>query len=832
MVFGVACTDDYIYPHEEPEWLGASIYDYLKEQGNFKNYVRLIEDTEYDLILGKTGSKTLFVANDEAFDRFYEDNEWGVNSYDELTMSQKYLILKFGMIDNAYLIETLANYNNDGLVYGTALRRKTSLSVYDSIPFLKGDDLPQNPFYDRFRDKGVYLMKDATTSPIVHFLQKPLQNATVSDQDFEFITGVSRNSDSLDAHIFNHKIVSRDIVCKNGYVHVLEDVMIPPKNIAEIIFSKEELSKFSGLMERFSAPYFDETSTIGYREYNRGFTDSIFKKQFFSKYGGATEYPDDAEINPELLLPFNPEWNSYKRVGIDNALQNDMAVILAPTNQALEDYFTYGSGIILKDRYGSWDNIPDDIVVLFLKRHMRESFLESVPSRFDKMTDSENSAINISTDDIVNAYIGVNGIVYETNKVYPPDDYVSVYGPVLFSEKTKVFNWAIRRNDFRLYLNSLVSRYSFLVPTDQYFKDYIDPVAYGKDVPAAVKYWYNNQEETVYATMYKYNPATNTVGDSLSLITDASFISNRLLDLLDAHIVVGDIETGEQYYITKGVNYIKVNDDNGNLTVQGGGDINLNKSIGISSVYEQTNGKTYFIDKPIQTPLQSVYKVLSETPEFSAFFELLSGFPANSNSSVFVKKRNYYGVDYNVKFFNTYNYTVYVPTNSAIENAIRDGVIKSWDVINAITDAEIQLAEIQKLERFLRYHFQDNSVFINGKPKNDRYQTATIKTNSDITSFLTFENKYYKLGVESDGTDLVLSTDTKVNGDLNGEKVAQVVTDNGLYNIMARDYIFNGNPQSYLEVDGTGVGSPFENTEISTSSSAVIHQIDNILRFE
>ena len=834
VLFFVACTDDYFYPHEEPKWLGGSIYEYLKDEGNYANYVKLIEDTDYDPILGKTGSKTLFVADDDAFNRFYQDNEWGVGSYEEFTMAQKLLILKFGMLDNAYLIETLANYNNGGLVYGTAFRRATSLSVFDSIPFLKGDELPESKFYDRFRTDGIHLLKDASSSPMIHFLQKPLQNATISDEDFEFITSVSRSSDSIDAHIFDHRVVERDIVCKNGYVHVLDDVLIPPQNIAEIIFDSDDLSEFSKLMERFSAPYYNSEATQAYREYNSSFTDSLFEKRFFSSIstGGAMFYPDGELINSELWLPFNPEWNSYHRTGIDNALQNDMAVILAPNNEALTDYFTYGSGIILKERYGSWENIPDDIIVLFLKRHMRASFLETVPSRFENMTDSENSAIDISTDDIVDAKIGVNGLVYVTNTVYPPDDYVSVYGPVLFSEQTRVFNWAIRQNDFRLYLNSLVSKYSFLVPTDEYFNNYIDPVAYGKDVPAAVKYWYNTEDETVNATMYDYDPTTQTVGDSIGIITNASFISNRLLDLLDAHVVVGDIESGQQYYLTKGVNYLKIEDKGGTLSIQGGGDIELNKTVNVTSEYEQSNGKTYFIDKPIQTPLKSVYTVLSETPEFSAFFELCTGFPASSNNAIFVRQRNYYGVDYNVKFFNTYNYTVYVPTNSAIEQAISDGVIKSWDMINEITDAQVQVEEMRKLERFLRYHFQDNSVYINGQPRSRQYQTATIKTNSDITKFLTYVNKYYKLGVESDGTDIVLTTDTKVNGDLDGTNMARVEKSNGLYNIMARDYIFNANPQTYLEADGTGVGLQFENSEITTSSSSVIHQIDNVLRFE
>ena len=30
--WSTSCRDEYIYDNEEPEWLGASIYDYLKEQ--------------------------------------------------------------------------------------------------------------------------------------------------------------------------------------------------------------------------------------------------------------------------------------------------------------------------------------------------------------------------------------------------------------------------------------------------------------------------------------------------------------------------------------------------------------------------------------------------------------------------------------------------------------------------------------------------------------------------------------------------------------------------------------------------------------------------------
>ena len=36
-----SCADPYLYDDEEPEWLGESIYDYLEEDGHFKNYISI-----------------------------------------------------------------------------------------------------------------------------------------------------------------------------------------------------------------------------------------------------------------------------------------------------------------------------------------------------------------------------------------------------------------------------------------------------------------------------------------------------------------------------------------------------------------------------------------------------------------------------------------------------------------------------------------------------------------------------------------------------------------------------------------------------------------------
>ena len=825
LLWMVSCKDEYLYDNKEPEWLGASIYDYLKSSENYTYYTRLIEEVEdYKEVLSKTGSKTLFVADDKAFEEFFKSNTWNVSSYDNLNLTQKKLILKFSMIDNAYLIETLSNYYNGSLQEGTALRRSTSVSVLDSVPFESGDMLPMGRLWDGHRNKGIHLLKDATSWPMVHFLEGSLKNAGINNADFSLITGGERTTN--DAHIFSVKVKERDITCKNGYVHVLEKVLVPPVNVAEYLKTNTTSSIFSNLLDRFCAPYYNSSQTSAYNLIHpENPIDSIFEKIYFSDYQGRIRYPNGSLIRTELLLPFNPGLNEYVSSAAGSSMQSDMAAVFAPTNEAMTNYFEAGAGVILKNRFGSWENTPDYIIMKLLNRHLRESFLETVPGRFAKLVDNNNSPIPIKPEDITSSYVGLNGVIYNTNKVYPPDDYISVYAPVLLSEETTVMNWAVNQNEFDLYLNALKSTYSFFVPTDKYFKNYIDPISFAKDVKGAMKYWYNKKTNTVNATVYSYNPLTGEVGDSVNTITSTTFISNRLLDILNTHIVIGNVESGSKYYFTKNGNILQVKGTGAGLKVQAGYDIKSGTEVNVvnNGVYRQQNGSTYFIDKPLQTPLQSVYKILSETPEFSEFFALLNGFTGTAKE-IFVKKTNFYGNDFNIKFFNTFNYTVYVPTNEAIRKAISDGLIMNWEQINGITDSQQKLNAMSKLERFLRYHFQDNSLFVDGETFYKLYQTATLKQNEEETQFRTYKDKYYRLGINSDGNNIKLDTENWGS--------ANLIRTNGLYNIMTRDYIFSGNPQSYREIDGTGAGADFSNSSVVTSSTAIIHQIDNVLRFE
>ena len=307
-----SCSDDYDLPTTTPSWLGSSIYDYLKDERDYTNFVRLIDDLDYAEVLAKTGSKTLFVANDSAFDEFYKNNQWGVHSYNELSLSQKKLLLNSVMINNAYLLEMMSSVPstsddiNDGPVKGQCLRRETAVAVTDSITHLSAEQLPityneeDKDYWARFRDPnkgGIWIAMDNTVPMMTHFLPAQMSNNNITDMDFEYVVGKTR--DKNDAFIYGCKVVEQDITCQNGYINRLDQVLITPPNIAEMLRTNGHTNIFSHMVDRFSAPFYNESLTKAYQLLYGNTVDSVFQKRYFSKVSqGGGALSNDAGTYP------------------------------------------------------------------------------------------------------------------------------------------------------------------------------------------------------------------------------------------------------------------------------------------------------------------------------------------------------------------------------------------------------------------------------------------------------------------------------------------------------------------------------------------------------
>lgn len=805
-----------------PDGWGESIYSWLDDQGNYTTTVQMINDLGYSEVLSKTGSKTLFVADDAAYERFFRNNGWGVSSYSQLSASQKKLLLFGSMMDNSMQISSLPSVEGNPPREGEAMRRYASSTPYDSVAVLSASQMPNNPYWRRYRESGkpMVCMLDNSTVPLVQFIEKQLVNKRITNDDYDFIYNMTTHRQPGDASINGVQVEEPNIKCSNGFIHKMADVVTPLPNMAELLRRKPNVSLFNGLLERYCAPYpLDEATTTQYNYLYNTQVDTVFQKRFFSlksQDGDAVDHtPDNAAVNGQLK--FDPEWNAYyaglNDQGGNIVMQRDMAVMMVPSNEALEKYWNEGAGKVLRDYYGSWDNVPDDVVAKLINNNMLSSFISSVPSKFQNILNDANDPMGVEKAAIDSVWLGCNGAIYLTNTVYSPTAYVSVSFPALINETMRIMYWGIEDLQYNVYLNSLNSYYSFFIPTNESLLQYVDPCSYGKGQTQLMRFHYDaskvNKQERVWASIWNYNPETGEIGDSIDKVTDYYVIRNRLKDILDTHIVIGNVEDGHTFYRTKGGTEIRVRNAQagaGGMTVEGSYQMNEGQPINVSYIYDQTdggNGKSYILrSEPILGTRQTVRDVLASHEEFSKFLELMDG---SGLFEMIHNKRNA-TAGQNISTFNTYHYTVYVPSNESIEALQRAGKLSSWEIVDRFEEEGNLTAKSRdslQIMNFLKYHIQDNALYIGAEGESGDFETAVVDPKTE---------RFYRVNA-------VLGADGITLRDHAGNTRRVVTSDERLYNLVAREFQYN-------------TTDAMQATQIETSSSAVIHLINEPLMIE
>ena len=1005
-VFGVtSCTPDYDLDKHFPEWLGTSIFETLSDgfEGDsgkvykFDTFVRLIQDLDQEKILAKTGSKTLFVADDAAFARFFGDNcpfkkadGTPVRSYDELSIAQKTMILKGAMLNNVYQVAMLSSC--EGPKLGDCMRRLSSSSVYDTIPVLLGKDMPDSPLWsylknDPERSKaGIPIMQDGTIKPLIFFVNKFLTTHRITDDDYDFLFnqgnyGSKPSRKANDASVNGVRIEYQNKKCFNGFIHVMEDVVYLLPSMAEYLEHSDNSIIYSSILERFSAPFYPTGAQQGVTSGKthkddvkrliedgkaggaaleaamKASGDSVYTKMYFSKRAqGNTKWnktPTGKTFGYDAqLLKFDPGWNSFysetsSTTTTDVALQQNMAVMLVPTDETLTKWWLYEGGKALRERYGldefkdnppttpqevarDMSNIDISVIVKLINNNMLNSLTGSVPSKFSNVLNDANDPMfedpALALSQMEKVVMCCNGAIYFTNAVYAPTAYRSVSYPALVNEKLEVFKWAIDDEvmSFSAYLNSMVSTYSFFVPEyntsdelDEELKGkliWVDPSSFaikkyraqGTDGEylKALAFSYDDLNKTVKVDIYNYNDTTNQILDKVSSqpidgTTDngLTYLRDRLEDILDYHIIIGDVESssvqpdddGYAYFRTKGRGTIRFKNapSKENMEVAGGWQIETGQKIKIVDRVDLSkgsssngNGRTYIIDRPLQTSRMSVYDILSDNvkyPQFSKFFQLMQSATGSDGKSLFDSEsnKNDIGSRFCVTSFNTYHYTVYVPTNESLQALEDNGILvdpqvlakydedwsnrmrqvydeefegdeagadKAWKELmiqesrrlrgasaddpgikaDSTFDYKKNYSDVKRdqLKNFIKYHIQDNAVFCNAEfdAGYNLDGSKATETNYETAYMRESDKQFAKLKVKG-GSDIEI---TDANGNVRHVLRTKTLEGQPLWNIMCREYEFKNGTSSGLITD-------VSRAMIETSSYVVIHQIDGPL---
>jgi len=624
----VSCSKDYVVPEGElPSWLGESIYKELHNssqlEGTFNTYCRLIDDMGYAEVLNKTGSKTIFPANDEAFARFFAggNNKFGVSSYEELTHAQKAELLFSTMLDNAMLVGTLSNKLNatGTMQQGQLVKHSTNMRLsYAVTPFSPQQMPANNKYFSRFKNgSGILAVFDNTISPMVHFTGEYMltKNMTVTgdDSDFKILTG----HDYVDgaAYIFDHQVVKGDVVCQNGYIHQLDEVLVNPGNMAEILRGGSDTRYISRMLDYYSFPDPDMTLT---EQYNNDATgtgpqDTIFAVRYLSKNSQRAKLAQPQRgvtVADNQLLDFDPGWNYYNPTLKGGSSDDDaeIAAFLAPDDKAVEDYFLKEAAYIVKNlgapgldlsaanlnaHLDAIYNSDPSIFASILNNVMKPYLSKTVPSTFSTVQNDAFEFLDVTKNDIIknngkyDVTIANNGVIYKMNRLFGPKLYNSVLGPASVYKDMRTMGEMLNDHqttagvasklgaDMYYYLLSMKSRYGLFVPTDHETQFIVidptsvkdadglkglrfrfDPTADGSFHVLVKQYIY---QDGPYNQLSSYVEAANAQDINI----ETGYFNSQIKDLLDyCTIVLADsTETGKgtaqyglygnRYYKTK-----------------------------------------------------------------------------------------------------------------------------------------------------------------------------------------------------------------------------------------------------------------------------------------
>lgn len=898
----VSCKDELLTGM--PEWLGSSIYEELQARGEYGTTLKLIDDPVFaqeglPTMLRQTGSKTLFVAKDDAYARFFQSNPWGVHRYEDLTNAQKQLLIRTSMLNNAFLMELLSTTEaiggNTDLGGGQAMRHPTSVTLYDSIQVLKPEDMPNNRFWDEYRDKNMLVMRDNTEPYISHFLPAFMSKKQYTNEDISFLTN-GAYADISASYFGGNKVIEQDVTCQNGYIQVVDNVIQPLTSMAEMIWNNPNYSIMKSFLDRFSFPVYYEAAT---REYNRlhnngEIVDSVYVWRYlnngFNAMRSSNEYvgtynavrtPDGTVSNSMAwtdILPYDPGWNGFYNTV--SGTMEDMAVFIVPTDAAFRQYEQDGgAGQKLFENYGSdWNNVPDNIIAKLLQNLMKSSLNSTLPSKFHTVLNSAQQPFfrtQKDRDAIKRCHLATNGMIYESDKVFSAPDYVSVSFPVVLDEGMSVIEKAITDLQFNNYLNSMDSKYTFLPPTNNALARYIDPVDIHKTANRQTYTKFYISGSGTLACERRYIGNNRLVSNSS--LSESEYIRNRMRDIMNNSIIVGNVENDLKagYYVftskagapvifekKKKEEYPELGKFHAeDIHVKGPWQIEQDEDYIQASDYTNMensggNGVTAKLDvSPVMPASKSVVTVLSELAvadpdSYGEFYEMLSANPLVVSSYDGGKTMSN---GLTIAAMNNYQYTVYVPKSSSIKDLYTSGALPDFRTIKE----DNILAEFDDEWKDLK----DKAENSTGDEKEDAQATLDFKVDSvmtertaQITSFLRFhiQNSALYIGANFRGGkyettlmdsqngrfySLTVTPPKESNGEFKGFKVRCNGYDgNAIPGVPVREVLNTENHFAREYHFRTANGSAFNNLDnadvIYNSSYAVVHSIDGPLLYK
>jgi uncharacterized surface protein with fasciclin (FAS1) repeats len=646
-----------------PENLGAPIYQQLQQRGNFTKFLECVDKSGYKETLSAAGSWTVFAPNDAAFAAYMAEN-----NLTTISQEQASAIVRYSMTYDGEKIEQLSdNLTGRGFVKNTAFRRRTVF--YDFV--YDGADANGNPIKVISANRnGSFISSDFNNINIPFFLPPFLNFSGVNAFDYNYFFP---NSEFVRKNVAGAKIIEEDIIAENGVIHVIDKVLTPPQSIDQYINTNNNYSFFKSLLDR-------------YVTYN-------VNADISRRYQVLTGKPDNVFVkNYSNILAFSPNNENYLRLDANDA-QIGMYAIFAPTNAAVESY----SRVLLKYyantlRPGTFREqlnelfvVRPDIINNFVNSHFYN--LAVWPSKFSTTNNFQGEPSKLSMANVVDKQFLSNGLFYGVNTAQNANVFSTVYGNINLDPRFRIMTQAL---DF--YGFSLPTR----VPTIRYA---IIPISDATLNSLGITF-----DPFFAADPIRFNPAISSLANT-----------SAFRRLLQTHLIplgsraVPDFATSSGILEASNGEFIKF--DRGTFSSVGTEErvVVADRRVNIDSVATALNGSAAYVSSPLAFSTTNVGRHIERngtlaTDPYFAFFQFLR------NNALIYNSSNGAISGVNEGSF----YTVFVPTNAAIQAAVTAGVLPR--LANGTPNFNPTLPnEISMVVRFIQYHIISGSVASDGQ---------------------------------------------------------------------------------------------------------------------
>lgn len=637
-----------------PDSLESPIYTRLEEEGRFSLFRRLIEKADYQRTLDQAGYWTLFAPNDEAVTRFLREH--GYASVDDVPDPVASDIVRYALVYNAFQSDRVSDYqSNAGWVDGMGFRRRTTYYEGFQREKVKIDGVEREIVVGASNRNNIavsfgtpyYVDGDNNNKYVTYFHEKYRQFNSLSADDYQFFFP---DTEATSFNFMGGAVVKADIAAENGVIHEVDRVTLPARSLDRYLRDSDEYSFFrDSILHQFFVTYEYNAAASKTYEYRTREREDVYIKVY------------------DPLLAFSPNNENYLKEE-DNDGQSDGYTMFIPKNEVLEPWIR----TVFLEHYKTLNRVPKSVLADFVNTMLWKTAVW--PSQFAVKTNELEEPARFTTADILDKQLLSNGFFYGTGKMQESDLFSSIYRHVILDPEFSLMRMLLEREHRRLVISPGAKFTMFL-----FSNSLLNSLGYSYNERLNEWSWVDRLGNTQWhgptetrLLRLLYNHIVETPNDELADIANTE----------------GFIQTGDRALPGEFIKWSR-----GNIYAFGN-DLFQEPVRVVGSAKFGNNGRVYYVDNLLEfaneTAGDAMARIAAQNPNVSRFWQYVSASALYKPADRVID-----GVAGGSA------YTLLLPNNDAIQQAIDAGILPDDPLSGAIQDKF-------RIESFIKYHILTN----------------------------------------------------------------------------------------------------------------------------